>query len=270
MRTVGLILRWIGAMFTTALIFLIVVAIGALVWQRFGADAANTVDSQSLLAAFLYSLLATFLAVSVGTYVVVPEQRKTAALVLSILICADPLWFVLQDVLASHFSFANFACFCSVALGASIALGLVRSGLVSGMRINPTADVILRWVGAMFTAALIFLIVFTVGALIWRRFGTNIVTTVHWQNFFAAFLAVTVGTLVVRREQRGTAALVLSIFIWAGPLWFVVHDVLVRHYSSLDLEALSGAIIGTLTPLLMARRGLFSGRLVNRVAAQRE
>jgi hypothetical protein len=53
MQTVGVILRWVGAVFTAALIFLIVLAVGALVRERFGADPANTVDSRSLLASFL-------------------------------------------------------------------------------------------------------------------------------------------------------------------------------------------------------------------------
>ena len=104
----------------------------------------------------------------------------------------------------------------------------------------------------------------------WRRFGGDVVTAVHGQHFLAAFLAVAAGTFVVQREQRGTAALVLSILIWAGPLWFVVHDLLVRHYSSVDFEALEGVVIGTFTPLILARRGLFSGRLVNRVTARTE
>ena len=71
----------------------------------------------------------------------------------------------------------------------------------------------------------------------------------------------------VRPEQRATAALILSILIWAGSLWSVVHDALMRHYSSVDFQVLSGVVIDTFTPLILARRGLFGGRLVNRVTA---
>jgi hypothetical protein len=131
MRTVGAILRWVGAVFAAALTFVIVYVVGALVWRSFGTNPVTTVDSQNFIAAFL--------AVSAGTYVVAREQRRTAALVLWILVCAGPLWFVLQDVVGNHFSLVDFAAFCSVLLGASTPMILARSRLLRGKRVNPVA-----------------------------------------------------------------------------------------------------------------------------------
>jgi|HubBroStandDraft_4_1064222.scaffolds.fasta_scaffold21706_3 hypothetical protein len=130
MRAVGVILRWVGAVFAAALIFVIVYVVGALIRHRLGAYPSR-LDWPSLMAAFL--------AVTAGTYVVAREQRGTAALVLSILICAAPLWAVLQGVLGSHFSFVNFETFCSVLVGSSTHLMLARSGFFSGKRANRVA-----------------------------------------------------------------------------------------------------------------------------------
>ena len=89
-------LRWGGAVVVAVVVYIIVSAIGALIWQRFGGDPLSSV--QWILAA------ATFCAVLTGTFIVPRENWKLAALTIWLLAIFYPASLFVWSSLSGHFS----------------------------------------------------------------------------------------------------------------------------------------------------------------------
>jgi hypothetical protein len=112
MFRVWLILRWVAALLLALITWTIVVALGAVIWERFLLDSAFVKGTIGL---------ATFLGVLSGSIVVPRAQRKAAALTIWLLVVLYFLFFILRSALSGHFSLADFEAFGSALTGGFLA-----------------------------------------------------------------------------------------------------------------------------------------------------
>ena len=106
------ILRWMAALLLALITWIIVVALGGLIWQRFQLDTDFVKGTIGL---------ATFLCVLSGSIVVSRVQRKTAALTIWLLVASYFLFFVLSSALSGRFSLPDFEAFGSALTGGYLA-----------------------------------------------------------------------------------------------------------------------------------------------------
>ena len=118
MKTVGRVLRWVGAALIGFAAYLAAFALGYLMWRRYGGDPAGA--SRWILA------IATCCAVLAGAFIVPREQRNAAALALWILALLFPLALVLKNTLAGHFTGMNLFEFAGTLFGGLPAYYVVR------------------------------------------------------------------------------------------------------------------------------------------------
>jgi hypothetical protein len=123
-------MRSIGAIFVAFLVLVTVTAVGAVISKYIGTDTALSFD-------FLY-FTSNFLAVVIGAYIVPREQRKTAALVLWILLAVPAL---LGPVLSGHLTVGNILAVGLMVAGGGVAYFLARTGLLSGRKINRVSNI---------------------------------------------------------------------------------------------------------------------------------
>jgi hypothetical protein len=129
---------------------------------------------------------------------------------------------------------------------------------------------VLRWIGAVCAAVIVFVIVTAIGALIWRRSGTDPLSTVKWTTALAAAAAVLAGAMVVPRGQRKAAALALWMLVSAATLWFVLQDFVAGRFSLANFTTFCFALLGGFIVYYSILSGTFSGRRINRVAGRNE
>ncbi len=124
---------------------------------------------------------------------------------------------------------------------------------------------ILRWIGAFVVAWIVFLTVIAVGiSMIRPDFGTVFAHVFEILYFLAIFLAVALGVLVVPREQRKVAALVLWILAVAYSVW----PLMTGHLGPSNFLLLSEGVVGGGIVYYLARTDLFSGGKINRTSSQ--
>jgi hypothetical protein len=130
-----------------------------------------------------------------------------------------------------------------------------------------TAKLLLRWIAAIVAAAIVYIVVFVVGALIWQRFGTNALGTAQWSTTIAIALAMMVGAFIVPREQWRAAALAILCIALLFPFWGLLKGALsgALHWISL-IELLAMLTGGGIA--YYALRTAFAGQKINRVAGR--
>jgi cytochrome bd-type quinol oxidase subunit 2 len=128
---------------------------------------------------------------------------------------------------------------------------------------------ILRWVGAVVIALIIYFIVFTVGALMWQKFGGNPSDATPWMIAAATFCSVLAGTFIVSREYWKTAALAFWLLALLFPLSFLIRNSMFGHFKVLDLYELAGTVIGGFPAYYAARIAPTSTLRAKRTAAQK-
>jgi len=99
MFSVRRMLRWAGTLVAAVIVYVIVFAVGALKWQKFG---GNPVEATQWTLA-----VATFCAVLAGTITAPREDWKTAALALWLLALLFPLILLIYNSLSGHFITGN-------------------------------------------------------------------------------------------------------------------------------------------------------------------
>jgi hypothetical protein len=125
-------------------------------------------------------------------------------------------------------------------------------------------SIIVRWLCALLTAAVAYVVVAIGTALVLRYFGSSSDTINDLSVMWGATAAVVAGTLVVPREHWKISAAVLAMLtmvLTLGLLGFAwsIGSVRTVHYSNVIYSA-GGCLVG-----YVLLRQLF-GRVVNRVA----
>jgi|SRR5262245_350332 len=128
--------------------------------------------------------------------------------------------------------------------------------------------VLLRWLGALIVAAIAYYIVFALGAVIWQQSGVERGSALHWIMTLATLVGVLAGTLIVPREKRQTAALVLWAIALLAPLWGLVQNALAGSFGLGNFIALGGTLLGG-GIAFYSLRVAGSARRINRVSGQK-
>ncbi len=103
-----------------------------------------------------------------------------------------------------------------------------------------------RWIAAFLVAAVVWLTVVTLGALIWQNFGTDPVVTTDWAICVATLLAVICGTFVVPPGQRKAAAFTLWMLPLVFILWAILQNALSGRSWVANLGEFSSTFVGGL------------------------
>jgi hypothetical protein len=124
----------------------------------------------------------------------------------------------------------------------------------------------LRWIGAFVVANIVFYAVIAVGIVAIHP-DPNVDNDVFFSvvamlQFLATVLAVTLGALVVPREQRKAAALVL----WIGAVAYSVWPLLKGHLGTNNFLLFSDGVVSGGVAYYLARTSLISGRKINRIS----
>jgi hypothetical protein len=120
MLNMSLALRWIGALVCALMIFVLVLAVGAVIWRQFGTNAASTIRLSECLAAGA--------AVLGGALVVPRSMARSAALVIWALALAFPGYVLAEEVLTGRFEITALWQFADLLLGGFSGYYIVRSG----------------------------------------------------------------------------------------------------------------------------------------------
>lgn len=123
----------------------------------------------------------------------------------------------------------------------------------------------LRWVGAVIVAAIVYVIVCGIGALVWQKLGSDPLDAIKWILAVATSCAVLAGTFVFPREKWKVAAIVLSVLACLLPLGFLVRNAVFGVFSVVDVTELGGALLGGVFAYYLLRAATL-GRIVNRHA----
>jgi|ERR1017187_2038432 hypothetical protein len=118
MFSVRRMLRWAGAVVAAVIVYVIVFAVGALMWQKFG---GNPVEATKWTLA-----VATFCAVLAGTFTAPREDWKTAALALWLLALLFPLILLVYNSVSGHFMILNLFELAGALIGGFPAYYAVR------------------------------------------------------------------------------------------------------------------------------------------------
>jgi hypothetical protein len=108
MSHLGLILRWTAALFIAVIVHIAALGLGAVLWRRFGGDAATAVS--------LMVTAGTLAAVLAGTLVLPRERWRTGAFVIWMLALIAYLW-----PLVYYFSALNLETFGAALIGGTAA-----------------------------------------------------------------------------------------------------------------------------------------------------
>jgi ABC-type glucose/galactose transport system permease subunit len=121
----------------------------------------------------------------------------------------------------------------------------------------------LRWVGAVIVAAIVYVIVCGIGALVWQKLGGDPLGAMKWILAAATCCAVLTGTFVFPREKWKVAAIVLWVLACLLPLGFLVRNAIFGVFSAVDVAELGGASLGGVFVYVLMRAAAFD-RIVNR------
>jgi hypothetical protein len=127
--------------------------------------------------------------------------------------------------------------------------------------------VLLRWTCAFVIAAVVYIIVFALGAVIWKQFGSDPLDTLQWSVALATTFAVISGTVILPREKWKAAALTLWLLALLAPFWFLLQSALSGRALLVNFVELGGGLIGGFIAFYSARIAS-SGRKINRVSRQ--
>src|SRR5215467_8262251 len=131
MSNIVTVLHWLGALVVATIVYSIVFALGAVIWQHSEAERGS--------ALHWIVTLATMLGVVAGTFIVPRAKWQAAALVLWAIALLGPIWGLVQDALAGRFGLANFVALGGTLLGGGIAFYSVRVTR-SARKINRVAE----------------------------------------------------------------------------------------------------------------------------------
>jgi hypothetical protein len=118
MFSVRRVLRWAGAMVVAVIVYVVVFAVGALMWQKFG---GNPVEATKWTIA-----VATCCAVLAGAFTARREDWKAAALALWLLALLFPLVLLVYNSLSGHFMVLNLFELAGALIGGFPAYYAVR------------------------------------------------------------------------------------------------------------------------------------------------
>lgn len=112
---------------------------------------------------------------------------------------------------------------------------------------------VLRWVGAAMIGFIAYLAAFTLGYLMWRRYGGDPAGASRWILAIATCCAVLAGAFIVPREQRKAAALALWVLALLFPAALVLKNALAGHFTSINLFEFAGTLFGGLPAYYVVR-----------------
>jgi hypothetical protein len=125
------VLRWVGAVVVAVIAYVIVFAIGALIWQRLG---GNPLESTKWILA-----AATFCAVLTGTFIVTRENWRAAALAFWLLAILVPVALLVWNSLSGHFTALNLFELAGAVIGGFPAYYAVRIAPLSALKTKHAA-----------------------------------------------------------------------------------------------------------------------------------
>lgn len=132
MFSVRRMLRWVAAVIVAVVVYIIIFAIGALIWQSLG---GNPLDSTKWILA-----AATFCALLTGTFIVPRENWKMAALVFWLLAILFPVGLLVWNSLSGHFTILNLFEIAGALIGGFPAYYAVRITPLRPVKPKPMAE----------------------------------------------------------------------------------------------------------------------------------
>ena len=135
------------------------------------------------------------------------------------------------------------------------------------MTILGALKVAARWFAAMMVAALVYLLIWTVVALVWKNVGGNAQNAYTISVLLSSAVAVFVGSSIVPRHQWKLAFCILAALASLGPIWFFAQASIAGNLKPLNIIDVGFTFIGSFIAYQALRAGL-TGRRIRRVKSE--